>query len=122
MGLVNLEYNRAMPGNPKTTRPTARRRPKEKRPLGREVWLDTARRVLIEEGTAGLEIKKLAKRLGSSRGGFYWFFKDRAQLLDELVRYWADTSTVLFERILHSHQDDGIEQYLAMTNLWVDEN
>jgi len=90
-------------------------------PLGREIWLDTARKALIEEGTAGIEINKLAKRLGSSRGGFYWFFRNRAQLLDELVGYWARTSTVLFERVLDSHHGDGENQYLAMTNLWVDE-
>lgn len=92
-----------------------------KAPLGRDIWLDTARRALIEEGTAGVEINKLAKRLGSSRGGFYWFFKDRAQLLDELVQYWAQTSTVLFERVLDRHKGDGLAEYLAMTNLWVDE-
>jgi AcrR family transcriptional regulator len=121
MCLVNLEYNSVMPGNPKTTKPAAHRTPKEKRPLGREIWLDTARRALIEEGTAGLEIKKLAKRLGSSRGGFYWFFKDRAQLLEELLSYWAQTSTLLFERIQHLPNKTGAEKYLAMTRLWVDE-
>jgi AcrR family transcriptional regulator len=92
-----------------------------KPPLGRDIWLDTARRALIEEGTAGIEINKLAKRLGSSRGGFYWFFKDRAQLLDELVQHWAQTSTILFERVLDGYQRDGLAEYLAMTNLWVDE-
>jgi AcrR family transcriptional regulator len=90
-------------------------------PLGREIWLDTARRALIEEGTAGIEINKLAKRLGSSRGGFYWFFKDRMQLLDELLQLWARTSTILFERVVQRHNEDGLQQYLAMTNLWVDE-
>ena len=91
------------------------------RPLGREIWLDTARRALIEEGTAGVEINKLAKRLGSSRGGFYWFFMDRAQLLRELFDYWVRTSTVLFERILQTPGRDGMEEYLALTNLWIDE-
>jgi len=66
----------------------------KQRPQGRDVWLDTARQALIEEGTAGVEIKKLAKRLGASRSSFYWFFKNRAQLLEELVGYWAQTSTV----------------------------
>jgi AcrR family transcriptional regulator len=121
MCLVNLEYNGAMPRTPKTAKPAARRKPKDKRPLGREIWLDTARQALIEEGTAGLEIKKLAKRLGSSRGGFYWFFKDRAQLLEELLSYWAQTSTLLFERIQHLPNQTGAEKYLAMTRLWVDE-
>ena len=94
---------------------------KRQRPLGREVWLDTARRALIEEGTAGVEVNKLAKRLGSSRGGFYWFFKDRAQLLEELLAYWARTSTVLFEEILKRPGRNGVEKYLAMINLWIDE-
>lgn len=94
---------------------------KKERPLGREIWLDTARVALIEEGTAGVEINKLAKRLGSSRGGFYWFFRDRAHLLDELLGYWVRTSTVLFERVLKNHGHNGLEEYLALTNLWIDE-
>jgi AcrR family transcriptional regulator len=109
----------------KTRKPTGRkgsRVRRKQRPLGREIWLDTARQALIEEGTAGVEINKLAKRLGSSRGGFYWFFKDRAQLLEELLAYWVQTSTVLFERILQVPGRNGIEEYLAMTNLWIDEN
>ena len=94
---------------------------RKRRPLGREIWLDTARRALIEEGTAGVEINKLAKRLRSSRGGFYWFFKDRAQLRRELLDYWVRTSTVLFERILQTPGRNGMEEYLALTNLWIDE-
>src|SRR3981189_1316395 len=108
-----------------TRKPTARGGPtnrKRQRPLGREIWLETARQALIQEGTAGVEINRLAKRLGVSRGGFYWFFKDRAQLLEKLLEYWVHTSTVLFERILEVPDRNGMEEYLAMTNLWVDEN
>ena len=94
---------------------------RKQRPLGREIWLDTARQALIEEGTAGVEINKLAKRLRSSRGGFYWFFKDHAQLLRELLDYWVRTSTVLFERVLQTSGRNGMEEYLALTNLWIDE-
>jgi AcrR family transcriptional regulator len=109
----------------KTLRPPARKAPglrAKPRPLGREIWLDTGREALIEDGTAGVEINKLAKRLGVSRGGFYWFFKDRAQLLEELLGYWVQTSTVLFEKILQLPARNGIEKYLAMTHLWIDEN
>jgi AcrR family transcriptional regulator len=109
----------------KTRKPAGRtgvRRRGKQRPLGREIWLDTARQALIEEGTAGVEINKLAKRLGVSRGGFYWFFKDRAQLLDELLAYWVQSSTVLFERILQDPGHSGMKEYLALINLWIDEN
>src|ERR1700676_5302161 len=108
----------------KRRKPTARKGPRargKRRPLGREIWLDTARQALIEEGTAGVEINKLAKRLRVSRGGFYWFFKNRAELLEKLLEYWVHTSTVLFENILQIPDRNGMEEYLAMTNLWVDE-
>ena len=122
-----VQKPKAAKSNPRAAKPPsgaarATRARADRPPLGRGIWLDTARQALIEEGTAGIEINKLARRLSSSRGGFYWFFKDRAQLLDELVKFWADSSTVLFEKVLQSHQGDGLEEYLAMTNLWVDEN
>jgi AcrR family transcriptional regulator len=112
----------------KSRSPTTRRRetrsggsPRKREPLGRQAWLEAARDALIEEGTAGVEINKLAKRLRSSRGGFYWFFTSRQQLLDELVAYWADTSTAPFERILRSSGRTGRDELIALTNLWVEE-
>jgi AcrR family transcriptional regulator len=104
------------------SRKAASRARKKRQPLGRDIWLNTARRALIEEGTAGVEINKLAKRLGVSRGGFYWFFKSRQQLLDELLAYWADTSIMLFERILQTGGRHGMQEYQALINLWIDEN
>jgi len=101
---------------------SAVRRPEKRRPLGRDVWLDAARQALIEEGTAGVEVNKLAKRLGSSRGGFYWFFKSRAQLLDELLEYWVKTSTVLFQRTLRAGGPNGLQEFQALVDLWIDEN
>jgi AcrR family transcriptional regulator len=94
---------------------------KKRQPLGREIWLDTARQALIEEGTAGLEINKLAKRLGISRGGFYWFFKSREQLLDELLAYWTEAGTLLFERILRRSGKNGMQEFQAIVNVWIDE-
>jgi AcrR family transcriptional regulator len=107
-----------MPNKPRTR--THLRRGRRHR-LGRQVWLDAARQALIEEGTAGVEINKLANRLGVSRGGFYWFFSSRRQLLDELLAYWTKTGTVLFERLLKGHGRDGMKEYRALIHLWVDE-
>ena len=90
-------------------------------PLGRDIWLDTARQALIEEGTAGIEVNKLATRLGASRGGFYWFFRSRQQLLDELLALWVKTSTVQFEKVLRANGHDGTREYRALIDLWVDE-
>ena len=94
---------------------------KKRQPLGREAWLDTARQALIQEGTAGVEINKLAKRLGVSRGGFYWFFKNREQLLDELLAYWVETGIVQFEQVANADGRNAMQRYLALTRLWIDE-
>ena len=100
---------------------SARRARKKRTPLGREAWLECARQALIEEGTAGVEINKLAKRLGVSRGGFYWFFESREHLLDALLAYWVDTSTLLFERLLRPEDRNGEREYHALIDLWISE-
>lgn len=51
-------------------------------------WLDAAREVLIEDGIGGLKADRLAKRLGVTRGGFYYHFKSLQGLLDALVEKW----------------------------------
>lgn len=104
----------------KTTKPAGRARA-ARQPLGRDAWIEAARRALIEEGTAGVEVNKLAKRLDVTRGGFYWFFKNREQLLDALLEFWIQTSTVLFERIANATGQSGREKFQALVDLWISE-
>jgi AcrR family transcriptional regulator len=56
-------------------------------------WLDVARTTLIETGVDHVKILPLAQRIGVSRSSFYWYFKGRQDLLDQLVRLWQDTNT-----------------------------
>lgn len=51
-------------------------------------WLEAARKVLIKDGIGGLKADRLAKRLGVTRGGFYYHFKSLQGLLDALVDKW----------------------------------
>jgi AcrR family transcriptional regulator len=95
------------------------KRPRE--PLGRDAWLEAARNALIEEGTAGVEVNKLAKRLNVTRGGFYWFFESREQLLDALLDLWVQTSIVIFERVTSAPQKNGAQKFQALVDLWIDE-
>ena len=87
-------------------------------PLGRNAWLDAARDALIEEGVAGMEVNKLAKRLGVTRGGFYWFFKSSEQLREELLAYWERSSCAQFEAVLRRN---GPEKFRALVDVWVEE-
>ena len=111
-------YNAGMPSKP---RKAARRSKPVRTPLGRDAWLEAARAALIEEGTAGVEVNKLAKRLAVTRGGFYWFFESREQLLDELLELWARTGVVPFEQIANMPGRSGAQKFQALVDLWLDE-
>ena len=62
----------------------------------REGWLEAAYAALIREGVDAVKIMPLAEGLRLSRTSFYWFFKDRAELLSALADMWeARTTTPL---------------------------
>ncbi len=61
--------------------------------LTREDWLRAALDTLEESGLDGVRILPLAKRIGASRGSFYWHFRDRGDLLRSLLDHWDRWST-----------------------------
>jgi len=66
---------------------------KKKKRLKKEDWLEAALEVLKSEGVEGVYVEPLAKRIGITKGSFYWHFKDRPALLTELLEYWREKST-----------------------------
>jgi len=59
----------------------------------REDWLDCALAALARDGVARVTILGLSDRLGVSRSSFYWYFKDRDELLDALLVQWEAKNT-----------------------------
>ncbi len=54
----------------------------------RDAWIATALEALAAGGPEAVRIEALAASLGVSKGGFYWHFKDRQALLDEMLDAW----------------------------------
>jgi AcrR family transcriptional regulator len=54
----------------------------------RGAWIEAAQQALGAGGPEGVRIEALAASLGVSKGGFYWHFKDRQALLDEMLDSW----------------------------------
>ena len=57
-----------------------------------EVWIETAKEALVDDGLEGVKIDRLAKKLGVTRGGFYHHFEGRSDLLDRLIDHWAGSN------------------------------
>ncbi len=62
----------------------------EKRQLGRDEWLDAAAAAIAEGGFDNVRILVLAKKLGVTRGSFYWHFQDHAEFISAFLERWRD--------------------------------
>lgn len=52
-------------------------------------WVACALEVLADEGVAGIKIPTLCKRLGVTKGSFYWHFSDLEAFLAAVAEHWA---------------------------------
>ena len=59
----------------------------------RDDWLDLALSALAAEGVAHVTVLALSERLGVSRSSFYWYFKNRDELLGALLARWDSLNT-----------------------------
>jgi len=57
----------------------------------RNRWIEEGLSALAAGGPDAVRIESLAKALGVSKGGFYWHFKDRQALLEEMLDAWERT-------------------------------
>jgi AcrR family transcriptional regulator len=58
--------------------------------LRRRDWTDLGLEVLEAEGFTAITAQSLAKRLGVSRGSFYWHFRDIGEFEAALIARWRD--------------------------------
>jgi AcrR family transcriptional regulator len=57
----------------------------------RGAWVDAALQAVAKGGPDAVRVEALASSLGVSKGGFYWHFKDRQALLEEMLDAWERT-------------------------------
>ncbi len=62
---------------------------KKTRPrLTREAWITQGFAALAEDGPEALKAEPLARRLGTTKGSFYWHFKDVPDFHAQLLAAW----------------------------------
>ncbi len=54
----------------------------------RDDWIEAAWTALGEGGVEAVRVERLARKLGVTKGSFYWHFKDRQNLIDALMDRW----------------------------------
>ena len=96
-------------------------RMKKRKQLAAEDWLKLALETLDNEGVHKVNVEYLARKLGVTKGSFYWHFKNRETLLKEMLNYWAETLTT--DVILRSRQNskDAKETLLKLMTIITEE-
>ena len=68
-------------------------KPRSRIRLSREDWIAAALQALADDGPSGVAIERLAMRLGTTKGSFYWHFKDREELITQTLATWERDDT-----------------------------
>ena len=63
-------------------------------------WVAAGLEALRKGGVAAVRVERLAENLKITKGSFYWHFRDRGELLEALLDFWAREMTEAeFERV-----------------------
>ncbi len=89
----------------RATRPRRRKRPPESAQLSPDAWLDAAGTAIAEGGFDDVRVLTLAKRLGVTRGSFYWHFEEQSELVVRFLDRWRDRRLAELA-YLSSNRDD----------------
>ena len=77
-------------------------------------WVNAATEVLIDKSVDAVRVDVLAKGLNVTRGSFYWHFKDREDLLKQLLTCWRDTAT---EQLIDRFERSGLSPEKLLSDL-----
>lgn len=63
---------------------------KERSTLSATDWERKALEMIAEQGVGALAVEPLARRMGITKGSFYWHFPNREALLEQALKRWED--------------------------------
>lgn len=58
--------------------------------LSAEDWERAALELIAEQGVQALAVEPLARRMGITKGSFYWHFSGRESLLEQALKRWEE--------------------------------
>lgn len=85
-----------------------------------ELWLDAAQEALLDSGVDAVKIQPLAQKLNLSRTSFYWFFKNREELLAALLTRWRERNTENLVQRAGAYAETVAESMLNVMDCWLD--
>lgn len=84
------------------------------RRLSAQDWIDFALRAFARHGAEALKADVLARRLGVSRGSFYWHFADLPAFHASVIRHWRKVATdaIIADIERHESREERLDALL----------
>jgi len=83
-----------------------------------DAWIEAGFREIGRSGVEGVRVEVLAKNLGVTKGGFYRRFRDRAALLEGMLRNWSAGRIAAIEQQTSLDGSNARDQLRALIRLY----
>jgi AcrR family transcriptional regulator len=85
--------------------------------LGRNDWVLAALRALVRGGIQSVKVEALARDLGTTKGSFYWHFKDLPDLLHAMLELWEALATTAITAQVKASGLPGRAQLMLLVDM-----
>jgi AcrR family transcriptional regulator len=82
-----------------------------------EHWIAGAMAMLVDGGIDLVRVDAMAKQLNVTRGSFYWHFKDRGDLLVQVLDAWRNAATDQIIERFDGARDEPAQRIQALLSL-----
>ncbi|MEM9578211.1 MAG: TetR/AcrR family transcriptional regulator [Pseudomonadota bacterium] len=76
--------------------------------LSPEVWIKAGLSELVTAGPNALAAESLARKIGTTKGSFYWHFRDVPDFQAAVVKHWQNQA---FTDVLQALEDSGTAEH-----------
>lgn len=86
--------------------------------LDATAWIRAALDLMADSGLSAVAVEPLARRLGTTKGSFYWHFPNRDALVIAVLDHWRDIATQAVIDLLEATPDplDRLRRLAVITN------
>jgi AcrR family transcriptional regulator len=85
--------------------------------LGRNDWVLAGYRALVRGGIGAVKVESVARELGTTKGSFYWHFKDLAELYQTMLELWETLATTAITAAVRGSGKDPVGKLLLLVDM-----
>ena len=85
--------------------------------LGRNDWVLAGYRALVRGGIGAVKVEAVARELGTTKGSFYWHFKDLAELHQTMLELWEALATTAITAAVRASDKDPVGKLLLLVDM-----